>query len=131
MNRFVWRLTFALCVCVLCIVALSCGGRQKVRKADGLAEKADSIVLFANNCAKCHGDDGRATNLRAKMVRASNLTDAEWQGRVTDEQIAAAIELGPKAMPAFEKKLRPSEIQALVGHIRSLRAGTEEAGATP
>jgi len=36
--------------------------------------------LFNDNCARCHGKDGRAKTFHGKMVGARNLTNAKWQG---------------------------------------------------
>ncbi len=58
---------------------------------------------------------------RGKLVGARNLTDVQWQAQASDEQIAAAIKQGPKEMPAFEQKLSPVEIEALVSYVRHLK----------
>lgn len=86
-------------------------------------DKADAGKLFNGNCAKCHGKDGRAKTFRGKLVGARNLTDEPWQAQITDEQIAAAIKKGPKEMPAFEQKLTPAEIEALVSYVRHFKQG--------
>src|SRR5690242_19191148 len=59
--------------------------------------------LFNQNCAKCHGKDGRAKTFRGRLVGAQNLADPEWQSAATDERMSDAIKKGPKAMPSFEK----------------------------
>ncbi len=55
------------------------------------------------------------------MVRAQDLTRAEWQSQVTDEQIAEVIRKGRNRMPAFES-LPPQVITGLVARIREHRA---------
>jgi mono/diheme cytochrome c family protein len=74
--------------------------------------------LFGRHCAKCHGKEGRAKSLHGRLLGARNLTGAEWQGRVTDDQIRIAIEKGPGAMPSFAKKLSQEERETLVECVR-------------
>jgi len=50
------------------------------------------------------------------MVHATNLTLAEWQSKVTDEQIAEAIRNGKNRMPKFD--FPPEVIAGLVARIR-------------
>ena len=87
---------------------------------------SDAASLFEKNCAKCHGKDGRAKTVRGKSLRARNLTDAKWQAKETDEEIRAAINKGPKAMPSFAKKLSQPEIDSLVAYVRSLKREKQE-----
>jgi cbb3-type cytochrome c oxidase subunit III len=87
---------------------------------------SDAASLFNENCAKCHGKDGRAKTMRGKTVGARNLTDAKWQAKETDEEILAAIKKGPGAMPSFEKKLSQAQLESLVSYVRSLKREKEE-----
>jgi mono/diheme cytochrome c family protein len=77
--------------------------------------------LFSKNCASCHGRDGRAKTLKAKFNHARNLSDPEWQERVSDERIFNAIMNGKGKMPPYGKKLSEPEINALVSYVRGLR----------
>jgi mono/diheme cytochrome c family protein len=82
----------------------------------------DAGAIFESKCATCHGKDGRAKTLKAKFNKARNLTDAAWQAEVSDERIYNSIANGRgKKMPAFAKKLSRTEIEGLVGHVRSLK----------
>jgi cytochrome c5 len=77
--------------------------------------------LYAKNCASCHGKDGQAKTFKAKFSHARNLTDPEWQGRVSDERIFNSVMNGKGKMPAFGKKLSEQEINALVTYVRGLK----------
>jgi mono/diheme cytochrome c family protein len=77
--------------------------------------------LYAKNCASCHGKDGRAKTFKAKLNHARNISDPEWQERVTDERIFNSVMNGKGKMPAFGKKLSEQEIDALVTYVRSLK----------
>jgi mono/diheme cytochrome c family protein len=77
--------------------------------------------LYTKHCASCHGKDGQAKTFKAKLNHARNLTDAEWQEKVSDERIFNSITNGKGKMPAFGKKLTEQEINLLVAYVRSLR----------
>jgi mono/diheme cytochrome c family protein len=82
---------------------------------------ASASALFAEHCAKCHGKDGRAKGLKAKATGTRNLTDPQWQDRVSDERIFNAINNGKGRMPGFGKKLSESDVDSLVQYVRSLK----------
>ena len=85
-------------------------------------DRVDARALFNENCATCHGTDGRAKTFHGRLVGAQNFTDAKWRADVTDEDMSDAIKEGPKAMPAFGKKLSETEIDALVAYVRTFKA---------
>ena len=86
------------------------------------AKAVDAQKVYRKNCATCHGNDGRAKTLKGKFKGAKNLTDATWQGSVTDERITDVITVGQNGgMPAFGKKLSQDEITALVAYVRALK----------
>ncbi len=82
---------------------------------------ATGAQLYAQQCVKCHGKDGRAKGIKAKLSGARNLAEADWQERVTDERIFNVISNGKGRMPAFGKKLSEAEVDLLVQHVRSLK----------
>ena len=63
-------------------------------------------ALFNQNCASCHGEDGKAkTDIALAMkVKPTDLTDKKMQG-ITDGEIYWVITSGIKqsGMPAFKK----------------------------
>jgi cbb3-type cytochrome c oxidase subunit III len=85
------------------------------------AGERSAAELYAKNCASCHGKDGQAKTFKAKLNHARNLSDAEWQNRVSDERIFNSIMNGKGKMPAYGKKLSEQEIDALVAYVRGLR----------
>ena len=78
-------------------------------------------AIFSKTCSSCHGRDGRAKTFKARLNHARNLSDAEWQGRVSDERIFNSIMNGKGKMPAYGKKLSEPEIDSLVGYVRGLK----------
>lgn len=69
-------------------------------------------VLFAKNCVRCHGLDGRAGRNGAHDLTKSNLNDF---GRTY------LVANGMGKMPAFQKKLTAEQIQAVVAYSLTLK----------
>jgi mono/diheme cytochrome c family protein len=86
--------------------------------------------IFAANCARCHGKegkgDGRDLTKLQSAVTPDDWTDKESNQELTDSFIVAMITRGGKAngksriMPAFGDKLNPQQVQDLLAFIRSL-----------
>ncbi len=87
----------------------------------GNASGGSAAELYAKYCASCHGKDGQSKTLKAKANHARNLTDAEWQERVSEERIFNSIMNGKGKMPGYGKKLSEQEIELLVAYVRGLR----------
>jgi mono/diheme cytochrome c family protein len=97
------------------------GAVGRAAAAASAGAQVDASVLYAKNCAKCHGKDGRARSFRGKLSGARDLTSAEWQARVSDETLFVSIVSGRGAMPSFKKKLSADEIKSLVARVRQFR----------
>jgi mono/diheme cytochrome c family protein len=67
--------------------------------------------LFLMNCAHCHGDDARGDE------------GPDLHGlRKTDVRLSSLINNGIKGeMPRFDQKLSPSDVQALIAFLNSLK----------
>ena len=71
-------------------------------------------ALFKQYCAKCHGEDGKASTPKGKQLMARDFTDAEFQAGKTDAQLIKTVTEGDEDMPPFGKKLSKEEIEGLV-----------------
>jgi cytochrome c553 len=107
-------LVFLLCLIVFARPALVSGSAPS-------AGELSAAQLYSKNCSSCHGRDGHAKGLRGKHVGARNLTDAQWQDRVSDERIFNSINNGKGKMPAYGKKLSEAQVNSLVNYVRSLK----------
>jgi mono/diheme cytochrome c family protein len=81
------------------------------------AQTLSGEVLFKNNCARCHGEDGTGG-------KGPNLTtekkQAKWKD--SDEKLIDTITNGAFGMPKFGKKLKSEEIKAIATYVRSLKS---------
>src|ERR1700757_4957855 len=87
---------------------------------------ADAKTNWANNCAQCHGPDGKANTKMGKTLSAKDLTDPKVQAEFTDAKATQSIKEGVKqngktTMKAFGGKLTDEEISALVKYVRTLK----------
>jgi cytochrome c oxidase cbb3-type subunit 3 len=92
--------------------------RAKPQPQQDAADLAD--LAWARSCASCHGERGRGDGPQGAMIRAPDLTRADWQARVTDEEIRRTISQGRNNMPKFD--LPPGVLDGLVKRIRGNRA---------
>ncbi len=76
-------------------------------------------LAWSRNCAACHGERGRGDGPQGPMLRAPDLTRADWQGKVSDEEIAQTIRGGRNNMPKFD--LPPAVLDGVVKRIRANR----------
>jgi mono/diheme cytochrome c family protein len=87
----------------------------------GNVPAASAAELYAKQCASCHGKDGRAKTIKGRLKHARNLTDGEWQEKVSDERIFNSITNGKEKMPTFGKKLSQEQIESLVTYVRAFK----------
>ena len=89
------------------------------RKADAAAV-ARAQTLFKEQCAACHGDDGKGK----REFGSPNLTDKEWFYGGEPSDIRAQIVNGRGGvMPAWGSRLDPVTIDALAVYVHSLGGG--------
>jgi len=88
----------------------------------GPATEVNVPLLFLTHCARCHGPEGAGVpGLAPQIGPVRDLRDPAWQDSRSEAQIEMVISMGRGKMPAFKGVLSPPKIQALVGHVRSLR----------
>lgn len=76
-------------------------------------------TLYVNNCARCHGADGKSETQLGRLYGAPDLT-ARNVKRTSRKRTANIIKNGGGSMPAFGKKMTAAEINSLVGYIKAL-----------
>ena len=77
--------------------------------------------LFLQNCARCHGVDGKGAPDAPPGTR--DLTQAGVMSTLTDERIKATIRMGkPPNMPGFGQRFAEPSLKVLVAYVRGLAA---------
>ena len=74
----------------------------------------DAAATYKAKCAMCHGADGKGGKMGTKDFASPEVKS------MTDAQLTDAITKGKGKMPAYEGKLKDTEIKDLVTYIRSL-----------
>jgi len=74
---------------------------------------------YQEQCAGCHGPDGRAQTNMAKKVGATDLTSDTVQQQ-SNLQLEKMIKDGKGEMPSFDQKLSLDEIRSVLAHIRQM-----------
>ena len=118
---------YGLLLSLLIAALVALPGFAHLRAADPLPdpianEPAQSAAqLYTKHCASCHGKDGRSKTIKGKLKHARNLTDSEWQDKVSDERIYNSINNGKGKMPGYAKKLSDVQIESLATYVRALK----------
>jgi mono/diheme cytochrome c family protein len=95
------------------LVALLACGLIAVCSSPAMAQ--DAAATYKAKCAMCHGPDGKGGKMGTK-----DFASPEVAG-MSDAQLTEAVTKGkPPKMPAYEGKLKESEIKDLVAYVRGL-----------
>jgi len=129
MNQNVMRLAFTSLVLIalpLFLVDLTVT-RATLRQRRSAARPRGTQVgdLFRNNCARCHGADGRGDTPLGHTYNTPDFTGPEWwqkHSSITSVgSLVSIVSHGNGGMPAFGKKLTRTEIRHLVDYVRRFR----------
>ena len=87
---------------------------------------ADAKALYAKDCAKCHGEDGKGETKMGKKLGAKDYTDAKVQAELKDDAAIKAIKEGlkdkeGKTLMKPAEGLSDEEIKGLVAYMRTLK----------
>jgi cytochrome c oxidase cbb3-type subunit 3 len=89
----------------------------------GPAVPIDPAVMYAQNCARCHGADGRGDAEIKKTLPVRDFSDATFLAKANTEDIARTIMAGKGQMPSFGASLSLPKIQSLSGYVQRLGRG--------
>jgi mono/diheme cytochrome c family protein len=90
------------------------------------AHAADAKTFYEEQCAKCHGTDGKGDTKMGKKLGAKDYSDAKVQDAITDEAVFKAIKDGFKDKEG-KVLMKPTEgvsdedIKAVVRYMRSFK----------
>lgn len=123
MNRSVKYVTFLIALLLSVGYLLSATGAASVPQGKKSGRKGAAKVesVYQQNCARCHGADGRGETASGKIYSTPNLTEAALHARFSDKELSAIITSGQGGMPGFKKTLSKTEIAALVAYVRRFK----------
>jgi mono/diheme cytochrome c family protein len=90
------------------------------------ARAADAKALYEQDCAKCHGVDGKGETKMGKKLGAKDYTDANVQAELKDDAAFKVIKEGLKDKEG-KSLMKPAEglsdpdIKGLVAYMRSFK----------
>jgi mono/diheme cytochrome c family protein len=90
------------------------------------AKGADAKENYDNQCAKCHGAEGKGDTKMGLKLGCKDFTDAKVQADIKDDAAFKALKEGLKSddgktlMKPFEQ-LSDDEIKALVAYVHTLK----------
>lgn len=117
-------------IALLIFISLACGlSLRAMQTKSSHGNKAHAAtrnlspakILYEQNCARCHGADGRGQTSLGELYGVPDLTDAKRQRRASDKTLANKITRGRGGMPSFAKKLSKEEINSLVSYVRKFK----------
>ena len=86
----------------------------------------DAKALYEDQCAKCHGSDGKGQTKMGQKLNARDYTDATVQTNLKDEAAFKAIKEGLKAEDG-KVLMKPTEgasdedIKGLIAYMRAFK----------
>jgi mono/diheme cytochrome c family protein len=96
---------------------------QGVAEETGDPTARAAAALWSMRCASCHGETGRGDGpSKPPGAALPDFGDPAFHKNHSDAELARTIANGRNLMPAFGKEFTQEGIEALVGHLRGLRA---------
>jgi mono/diheme cytochrome c family protein len=82
-------------------------------------QRQSGSAIYAQNCARCHGADGRAQTRKGRETDAVDFTSDDWSPDAARD--ARIISRGKGSMPAFGRRLNQAQINAVAQYIRRFK----------
>jgi mono/diheme cytochrome c family protein len=108
---------------VVAVLASAAGAGACTGDDAGPAVAVDPAVIYAQNCGRCHGADGRGDPEIKKTLPVRDFSDPAFQARASTDEISRVIMAGKGQMPAFGASMSLPKIQTLSGYVRRLGRG--------
>ena len=84
-----------------------------------LAFNESPRTLYINNCARCHGADGKSQTELGRLNDSPDISGGKAR-KMSTKRLTQLITKGDGSMPGFGKKLTKAQIASLVSFVRGL-----------
>ncbi len=120
--KFVIKAGVVLGFCLSCVLVFSTRQTEATAAANGDVEFGNATSprsLYVQNCARCHGSNGKGQTKEGRRLEADDLTSSDAKG-ISDAKRTRVITNGRGKMPGFGKKLTAAQIAQVASYVRSL-----------
>lgn len=117
MNRFLLVKLSAVVLFLAITISVWAYSAPKAGSAATLVamDPTSGALVYANNCARCHGDDGEGDK-----GPAINTPEKQKKFRSNPQALIQRISNGRGKMPAFRTRLTPAEIRSVANFVKTL-----------
>ncbi len=117
MNRILFAKLVAVTLVLTITISVWVYSAANVRAAASLpvVPPVSGALVYSNNCARCHGDDGEGDK-----GPAINTPEKQKKYRSNSQALIQKISNGGKKMPKFSTKLSAAEIRAVANFVKTL-----------
>lgn len=90
------------------------------------ARAADGKATYEQDCAKCHGADGKGETKMGKKLGAKDYTDAKVQAELKDEAAVKAVKEGlkdkdGKVLMKPAEGISDADAKAVIAYMRTFK----------
>lgn len=103
---------------ILAIAGLACLAAPAAHAED------DGAKLYAANCEKCHGADGKAETTMGKAMKAKSLVDPKWTAPDAADLLIKDFHANPKHK-SVASKVSDDDLRLIATHVRELAGGSD------
>jgi cbb3-type cytochrome c oxidase subunit III len=111
MKNEIKMTAITLFIAVGVVIALASYGDNRV----AAQAKASPRSLYVQNCARCHGLDGKSQTTLGQELGADDISGGENAAK-----IIRTVTNGRSDMPSFKKRLTKAQIRAIARYVHSL-----------
>jgi mono/diheme cytochrome c family protein len=91
----------------------------KAEGDSGKGEISRGKILYIENCAGCHGTEGKGDGYRILGPNPANLTSPSTQKK-SDPDLLRTIHEGKPNMPSWKVRLSEQDSRAVLAYVRTL-----------
>ena len=89
--------------------------RANARAATLVDDLSSPRTLYVQNCAKCHGADGKANTALGRKYKADDISGGVGTGKTT-----RIVTNGKGHMPSFKRRLSAAQIAQIAEYVHSM-----------